>query len=75
MDNNKNNIALVTGGSSGIGLAYAKHLIANGWYVQIVSKNEERSHDAMLVLGSENANNFLFDLTKEESIKSLRRVR
>ena len=71
MDNNKNNIALVTGGSSGIGLAYAKHLIANGWYVQIVSKNEERSHDAMLELGSQNAKNFLFDLTKEESIKCL----
>ena len=66
MDQYKNKIALVTGGSSGIGLAYAKYLIAHGWYVQIVSRNEERSNIAMLELGSANARNFLFDLTKEE---------
>ena len=62
---------IVTGGSSGIGLAYAKYLIAHGWYVQIVSRNEERSNNAMLELGSANARNFLFDLTKEESIERL----
>ena len=32
--------ALITGGSSGIGLAYAKYLLKEGWAVQIVSKNE-----------------------------------
>ena len=74
MDRYKNKIALVTGGSSGIGLAYAKHLIANGWYVQIVSRNEERSNSAMLELGSANAINFLFDLTKQESIEKLYEV-
>ena len=71
MDQYKNKIALVTGGSSGIGLAYAKYLIAHGWYVQIVSRNEERSNSAMHELGSANARNFLFDLTKEESIERL----
>ena len=74
MDQYKNKIALVTGGSSGIGLAYAKYLIAHGWYVQIVSRNEERSNSAMLELGSANARNFLFDLTKEESIEKLSEV-
>ena len=35
--------ALITGFSSGIGLAYAKHLIKNNWHLDLVSRDIERS--------------------------------
>ena len=44
--------ALITGGSSGIGLAYAEYLLKEGWAVQIVSKNEDRALEASNALSS-----------------------
>jgi len=39
--------ALLTGFSSGIGFAYAKHLANNGWHLDLVSQNKERSLSAL----------------------------
>jgi short-subunit dehydrogenase len=63
--------ALITGGSSGIGLAYAKYLLKEGWAVQIVSKNEDRSLEAVSKLNNPNVKNYIYDLTKRDSIEKL----
>ena len=39
--------ALLTGFSSGIGFAYAKYLASNGWHLDLVSQNKERSLSAL----------------------------
>lgn len=39
-------VALVTGGSSGIGLAIAQKFVADGWRVAIAARNIERLRDA-----------------------------
>ena len=63
--------ALITGGSSGIGLAYAKYLLKEGWAVQIVSRNEDRSLEAESKLNNPNVKNHIYDLTKRDSIEKL----
>ena len=63
--------ALITGGSSGIGLAYAQYLLKEGWTVQIVSKNEDRSLEAVCKLNNPNVKNYIYDLTKRDSIEKL----
>jgi len=63
--------ALITGGSSGIGLAYAEYLLKEGWAVQIVSKNEDRSLEAVSKLNNPNVKNYIYDLTKRDSIEKL----
>ena len=39
--------ALITGFSSGIGFAYAKHLANNGWHLDLVSQNKDRALSAL----------------------------
>ena len=63
--------ALITVGSSGIGLAYAEYLLKEGWAVQIVSKNEDRALEAVSKLNNPNAKNYIYDLTKRDSIEKL----
>jgi len=43
--------AIITGGSSGIGLAIAKRLLHDGFAVTIVGRNEKRLREAVLTLG------------------------
>ncbi len=52
MDKLKNKVAVITGGSSGIGLATAKEFIANGAKVVIFGRNKQSLADATKELGS-----------------------
>ena len=61
--------ALITGASSGIGFSYAEYLKNEGWYLDLVSKNEKRLEDSKKDLNYENASFHSADLSKSESIK------
>src|SRR6186713_3328693 len=52
MDKLKNKIAVITGGSSGIGLATAKEFIANGAKVVIFARDKQTLGEAVKQLGS-----------------------
>jgi 3-dehydrosphinganine reductase len=45
-DKNVGRVALITGGSSGIGEAYATYFLQTGGFVSLVSRNEERLAEA-----------------------------
>ncbi len=52
MDKLRNKVAVITGGSSGIGLATAKEFIANGAKVVIFGRNKQSLDEATKELGS-----------------------
>jgi NAD(P)-dependent dehydrogenase (short-subunit alcohol dehydrogenase family) len=63
-------VALVTGGNAGIGLAFAKGLVKSGASVAIWGRNEQKNADALQqlhVLGG-NAAAFVCDVTDEEQV-------
>lgn len=63
----RDQVALITGGASGLGLATAKRLLAAGGKVLIVDLPSSRGDDAAAELG-ENANFFAADVTSEEQV-------
>jgi 3-oxoacyl-[acyl-carrier protein] reductase len=63
--NLRNATALVTGGSSGIGLAIAKSLIDAGSRVAITGRNEKRLRDAAAAIGAHPIN---ADVSKEADV-------
>ena len=63
--------ALITGASTGIGYAYAKYLSKEGWILDLVSKNSERSIRSQETLDCPDANFYLADLSKKSSVKKI----
>ena len=61
--------ALITGASSGVGFSYAEYLKNDGWYLDLVSKNEKRLENSKKDLNYENASFHSADLSKSESIE------
>ncbi|GAB2601601.1 SDR family NAD(P)-dependent oxidoreductase [Spirosoma areae] len=63
-------VALVTGGNSGIGLAFAKGLLKSGAQVAIWGRNVQKNTDALHQLQalSENAAAFVCDVTDEQEV-------
>ena len=64
----KNNIALVTGGASGLGRGTVEHFVSRGCKVAILDINDEKAKDVIDLLG-ENVSYFNTDVMKEESVK------
>ena len=66
-----NKRALITGSSTGIGFEYAKYLSREGWTLDLISQNKNRSLESKNRLSYEKAQFHIFDLGKKESINSI----
>ncbi|HVQ33176.1 MAG TPA: SDR family NAD(P)-dependent oxidoreductase, partial [Lysobacter sp.] len=55
--------AIVTGGVSGLGLAVARHLVANGAKVALFDVNDDKGAAAVAELGEANARYWRTDVT------------
>ena len=68
--------AIITGGVSGLGLAVAQHLVANGGKVALFDVNDDKGAAAVAELGEANARYFKTDVTNEagvvENVKAAR---
>ena len=60
--------ALITGASSGIGYAYAKYLSEKGWYIDLVSQNQNRAEEAHKTLNYQHSKIHIHDLSSLDSI-------
>ena len=63
-----NTRAIVTGGVSGLGLAVAQHLVAQGGKVALFDVNDEKGAAAVSSLGADNACYFRTDVTDEDGV-------
>ena len=66
----KNNVALVTGGASGLGRATIEHFVSKGAKAAIIDINDDKANEVISVLGSENVAYFKTDVMSEDSVKS-----
>ena len=66
----KNNIALVTGGASGLGRGTVEHFVSRGCKVAILDINDEKANDVIELLGEENVIYFNTDVMNEDSVKN-----
>jgi NAD(P)-dependent dehydrogenase (short-subunit alcohol dehydrogenase family) len=60
--------AIVTGGVSGLGLAVAQHLVANGAKVALFDVNDDKGAAAVSALGADKARYFKTDVTSETDV-------
>ena len=60
--------AIVTGGVSGLGLAVAQHLVAQGGKVALFDLNDDKGASAVAELGEANARYFRTDVSDEASV-------
>ena len=68
---NKKPKALVTGFSSGIGLAYSKYLALNNWELELVAQNPEKSKKAFNAIENNKSTYHLADLSKPEGVEEI----
>jgi len=70
----QDNVALVTGASSGIGAAVAVALAAKGVHLALVARNAERLNTvaARVAAGGVSVHTYIADLAQEEDINSLK---
>ena len=66
----KDTRAIVTGGVSGLGLAVATHLVANGGKVALFDVNQDKGADAVAALGEANARFWHTDVTDEAAVEA-----
>lgn len=72
MINNSRPVALVTGGSAGLGFLIARALLRQGYYVVIVGRSEERLREAARELETDSVAGIAFqiaDVTKSVDVK------
>src|SRR6185436_2861160 len=67
----KGKVAIVTGGSSGIGLAVAQKLVRGGAKVALVARTKETLDKMVAELGPENAHTFPLDVCDFEALLAL----
>ena len=67
----KNNIALVTGGASGLGRGTVEHFVSKGCKVAILDINDDKAKEVIDILGvQENVVYFNTDVMNEDSVKN-----
>ena len=71
---NKRPVALVTGFSSGIGLAYSKYLAKNNWELELIAQNPEKAKKAFESLSYPHSKYHLCDLSKPEDLDNVVKV-
>ena len=60
--NLENNVALVTGGASGLGRATVEYFVSKGAKAVILDINDEKASEVIDILGSENVSYFNTDV-------------
>ena len=60
--------AIVTGGVSGLGLAVAQRVVADGGRVALFDVNDDKGAAAVAALGEANARYFHTDVTSEDGV-------
>ena len=68
--NLKNNIALVTGGASGLGRATVEHFVTCGAKVAILDINDDNAKEVVELLGKDNVSYFNTNVMEEESVQN-----
>jgi hypothetical protein len=64
-------VAMVTGASSGIGLATCRQFVEQGASVALIARNRDRLEDARKSLNSENTMTLSCDVTEMEELERL----
>jgi NAD(P)-dependent dehydrogenase (short-subunit alcohol dehydrogenase family) len=64
-------VAIISGGSRGIGFAIAQQLIHDGFFVHIIGSNPENLKQAVAQLGIDNAQSSLCDMSSPAEVISL----
>ncbi|MDA8928637.1 SDR family NAD(P)-dependent oxidoreductase, partial [Gammaproteobacteria bacterium] len=66
----KNNVALVTGGASGLGRGTVEYLVSKGAKVAILDINDDKAKEVVDLLGADNVSYFNTNVMEEESVQN-----
>ena len=66
----KNNVALVTGGASGLGRGTVEYLVSKGAKVAILDINDDKAQEVVDLLGAENVCYFNTNVMEEDSVQN-----